>query len=54
MGGFTVSKRIVRQGHTLAVNITNECKLYGYNAGDIITVSVDLKDEDTDAVKDND
>lgn len=54
MGSFTVSKRIVRQGHTLAVNITNECKLYGYNAGDIITLSVSPKEEETDADQDND
>lgn len=43
---FTVSKKIVRQGHTLAVNITNECKLYGLNAGDIITVSITTENED--------
>lgn len=46
--GFTISKKIVKQGHTLAVNITTECKLYGLNAGDIITFSVIPQTENAD------
>lgn len=46
MGTFTVSKKIVKQGHTLAVNLTNECKLYSIKAGDIINITVITNDKD--------
>ena len=49
---FTVSKKIVRQGHTLAVNITNECKLYGLDSGSIITVTIAIQEDNAD--EDND
>ena len=53
MGSFTVSKRIVKQGHTLAVNLTHECKMYNLEAGQVITVTVSIDEPQDDAGQDN-
>lgn len=54
MGNFTVSKKVVKQGHTLAVNITSECRLYGIEAGQVITLTISTEDEKDNADQDND
>lgn len=53
MGSFTVSKRIVKQGHTLAINLTHECKMYNLDAGQVINVTVTISEPNTDASEDN-
>lgn len=47
---FTATKRIVNQGHTLAVNLTRECRANGIQQGATVKVTVSTIDDDEQVV----